>query len=73
MIAQLPLFELAHVTGGIQLTLDDVRPELVIVIPCSGEKAPGIFTAAGHREAVANLSATRDRLAAVNEAIEALP
>lgn len=26
-----------------------------------------------HREAVANLSATRDRLAAVNEAIEALP
>lgn len=47
MIAQLPLFELAHVTGGIQLTLDDVRPELVIVIPCSGEKAPGIFTAAG--------------------------
>lgn len=47
MIAQLPLFELAHVTGGVQLSLDDVRPELVIVVPCSGDKAPGIYTEAG--------------------------
>lgn len=49
VIAQLPLFELAHVTGGVQLSLDDVRtgPELVVVIPCSGEKAPGLRNAAG--------------------------
>lgn len=47
MIAQLPLFELAHVTGGVQLSLDDVRPELVVVIPCSGEKAPGLRNEAG--------------------------
>jgi len=50
VIAQLPLFELDHVTGGVQLSLDDLagaRPELVIVIPCSGEKAPGLYNAAG--------------------------
>lgn len=46
----LPLFELAHITGGVQLSLDDVHqnaPELVVVIPCSGDKAPGLYTAAG--------------------------
>lgn len=26
-----------------QLSIEDVRPELVVVIPCSGEKKPGIF------------------------------
>ena len=47
MTGQAALFELAHVTGGFQLSLDDVRPELVVVIPCSGDKAPGIYTEAG--------------------------
>lgn len=47
MIAQLPLFDLAHVTGGVQLSIDDLRPQLVVVIPCSGDKAPGLYTEAG--------------------------
>lgn len=47
--AQLPLFADPASIDGVQLSIDDVRPagELVVVIPCSGEKAPGLYTAAG--------------------------